>query len=135
MEKLGRQLSVQDWKTIIEDFQLGPVKQGKWLALYPRLTILELALFNVLRKDFLLKSHVIVFMAEFSEILIPEADVDEGLGSVLEALRALVQAPVDGVSVSYALKEQMIVSVTSVFIVADGLHKSSHRLGAFARCD
>ncbi|KAL4197389.1 hypothetical protein AMTRI_Chr04g188060 [Amborella trichopoda] len=132
MEKLGRQLSVQDWETIMEDFQSGPVKQEKWLALYPRLTILELALFNVLKKDFLLKSHLVVFMEEFSEILIPEADVDDGLGSVLEALRALVQAPVDGVSVTYALKEQMMVSATSVVIVADGLHKSSRRLGALA---
>lgn len=128
MDKVGKQLSWQDWELMIDDFQAG--YQRKWLALYPGLAILELALYTVVRKDFPLKAQLITFVEENADILIADADADEGLGSVVEALKAVVQAPADGAVVTYVLKEQMMVAATSVMIVADSLHRALHHLEA-----
>ncbi|GLJ40868.1 hypothetical protein SUGI_0845440 [Cryptomeria japonica] len=130
MEKVGKQLSGQDWELMIDDFQSG--SQQKWLSQYPGLAILELALYTVVKKDynFPLKSQLITFVEENADALIADADADEGLGSVVEALKAIVQAPADGVMVTFALKEQMMVAATSVMIVTDSLHRAMHHLEA-----
>ncbi|XP_077231416.1 uncharacterized protein LOC143864372 [Tasmannia lanceolata] len=128
MDKSGKQLSIQDWETLIEDFQSSTTRREKWLAQYPGLTILEPALYSVLRKDFSLKFQLIIFLEEYADLLITDSDAEEGLGSVLEALRAVIQSPVDGISITYALKEQMMVSSTSIMIIIDALKKSVQHL-------
>ncbi|KAH9307738.1 hypothetical protein KI387_035649 [Taxus chinensis] len=130
MEKVGKQLSGQDWELMIDAFQSG--SQQKWLSQYPGLAILELALYTVVKKDynFPLKSQLITFVEENAGVLIADGDADEGLGSVVEALKAIVQGPADGVMVTYALKEQIMVAATSVMIVADSLHRATHHLEA-----
>ncbi|XP_031492178.1 uncharacterized protein LOC116258878 [Nymphaea colorata] len=128
MEKPGKQLSLPEWESLIEDFQSGGPTQTKWLTLYPSPSLLELALNTILRKEFPIKSQLIFFVEEFSSVMIEPLDAEPALGSVVQALRALVQSPIDGVSVTYALKEQMMVSMTSVVIVADGLRRAPHHL-------
>ncbi|KAF3792578.1 AP-5 complex subunit beta-1 [Nymphaea thermarum] len=128
MEKPGKQLSLPEWESLIEDFQSGGPTQIKWLTLYPSPSLLELALNTILRKEFPIKSQLIFFIEEFSSVMIEPSDAEPALGSVVQALRALVQSPIDGVSVTYGLKEQMMVSMTSVVIVADGLRRAPHHL-------
>ncbi|KAF6160780.1 hypothetical protein GIB67_035981 [Kingdonia uniflora] len=116
-----KQLSPQEWELLIEDFQSGNIsRQKKWLSQYS--SLLELSLSMILRKDFTHKLHIIVFLEEFIETLIPEStEIESGVARIVETLRTLVQAPVDGVSVTYALKEQMMISTTSIVITIDGL--------------
>ncbi|KAJ4951001.1 hypothetical protein NE237_027833 [Protea cynaroides] len=126
MEKPLKQLSSQEWETLIEDFQSGTALRDQRFTQYQSLAFLDLALSSVLRKDFPLKLQVIVFLEEFFEVLIRESVAEEALRRLMEALRAVVQAPVDGISVTYHLKEEMMVSSTSIMISMDGL-KNGHR--------
>ncbi|XP_043716520.1 uncharacterized protein LOC122664660 isoform X2 [Telopea speciosissima] len=121
MEKPLKQLSSPEWETLIEDFQSRTALRERWLTPYHSLSFLDLALSAVLRKDFPLKLQVIVFLEEFFEVLIRESEAEEALRRLMEALRAVVQAPVDGISVTYSLKEEMMVSSTSIMISIDGL--------------
>ncbi|PIA35462.1 hypothetical protein AQUCO_03500078v1 [Aquilegia coerulea] len=119
-----KQLTPQEWESLMEDFQSGYTsRQYIWLSQYSSspLFILDLALSSILKKDFPLKLSLIIFIEEFYEILIPESDFELGLGKLFEAIRSFVQAPVDGISVTYLLKEQMMISSTSIFISLDGL--------------
>ncbi|KAK9117896.1 hypothetical protein Scep_015989 [Stephania cephalantha] len=112
-----KHLSVQDWELLIEDFQSG--RTNRWISLYPssNLSLLDLILSSILRKDFPIKLNLIVFLEEFWGVLVPESDLELGLSRVLEALRAVVQAPVDAASVTYSVKEQMMASVSSIFVI------------------
>ncbi|XP_042512201.1 uncharacterized protein LOC122087214 [Macadamia integrifolia] len=121
MEKPLKQLSSQEWETLIEDFQSSASLRERWLTQYHSLAFLDVALSSILRKDFPLKLQVIVFLEEFFEVLIGESEVEEALGRLMEALRSVVQAPVDGISVTYSLKEEMMVCSTSIMISIDGL--------------
>ncbi|KAK9115605.1 hypothetical protein Sjap_014552 [Stephania japonica] len=116
-----KQISIQEWELMIEDFQSGlPSRIHRWVSLYPpsNLSLLDLILSSILRKDFPIKLNLIVFLEEFWPILVPQSDPQLGLSRVLEALRAVVQAPVvDAASAAYSVKEQMMVSVSSIFIV------------------
>ncbi|XP_010250298.1 PREDICTED: uncharacterized protein LOC104592558 [Nelumbo nucifera] len=120
MEKPLKQLSTQEWEVLIDDFQSGAPRRERWLSQYSGLALLEVSLSSILRKDFPLKLQLIVFLEEFADVLIREFEVEEALGRLIEALRAVVQAPMDGISVTYSLKEQMMISVTSVVITIDG---------------
>ncbi|OVA12115.1 hypothetical protein BVC80_1771g44 [Macleaya cordata] len=131
MEKLPlKQLSSQEWENLIEDFQSGiDSRRDKWLSQYSSpLSLLDLILSSLQRKDFNLKLHLIVFVEEFCELLISESEYESGLGRIIETLRAVVQAPVDGISVSFSLKEQLMISVTSIVISVDGLKNAIHHL-------
>ncbi|XP_058090360.1 uncharacterized protein LOC131236870 [Magnolia sinica] len=124
---IGKQFSPQEWETLIDDFQLGGRRRERWLSQSPGPALVELALLSVLRKDTLLplKFHLIVFVEENADLLVedPTAATD-ALDRVLDAVRTIVQSPVDNLSVTYALKEQMMVSATSVMILIDSLEKS-----------
>ncbi|KAF8407475.1 hypothetical protein HHK36_006609 [Tetracentron sinense] len=128
MEKPLKHLSSLDWETIIDDFQYGSSRRSKWISQYSGLALLEQALSSILRKDFPFKLQIIVFLEEFSEILIRESEAEAALGRVIEVLLAVVQAPVDGISVTYSLKEQMMVSATSIVISVDGFKNSIRHL-------
>ncbi|KAJ8426114.1 hypothetical protein Cgig2_031781 [Carnegiea gigantea] len=116
-----KNLSSQEWESLMEDFQRGSSgKREKWTSSLPPLSLLDLSLSSLLKKDFplSLKLHLLVFLDDFADTLFissPE-DSDEVLSKLVIGVEAVIQSPVDGVSVSYALKEQMLVSVTSIFM-------------------
>eukprot|EP00249_Psilotum_nudum_P017252 c26234_g1_i1 orf=70-3660(+) len=126
MEKTAKQLSSQDWEQILQDFRRE--EQGKWLSQLPGLAILEQALYTVATKEYALKFQLLVFLEENVELLIGEEDAEEGLGSVVEALGKVVQAPADGVIVTSSLKEHMMTTATVAMVMLDGLHRAAHKL-------
>ncbi|KAA3463454.1 Microtubule-associated protein RP/EB family member 1 [Gossypium australe] len=105
----------QDWESLVEDFQYGGFRREKWRSLSP--SVVELALSSIQKKEFPFKIPLVIFLEEFSDLLFPQ---DPSLASLMdrlvETLRAVVQSPTDGVHVTYALKEQMMVSTTSILI-------------------
>ncbi|RVW47853.1 hypothetical protein CK203_092914 [Vitis vinifera] len=109
-------LSPQDWELLIEDFQYDVVRREKWTSHYSPLSILDLALSSILRKDFPLKLSLISFLEEFSDSLFRNFEVQLALDRLIDAVRSVVQAPHDAVSFSSALKERMVVAVTSILI-------------------
>lgn len=118
-EKPGtRPLSPQDWEVLIDDFQQGGPRRQKWNSFYPTPVLLDLAFSSLLRKDFPLKIPLLIFLEEFS-ITFFEDPVH--LDRLVEALRAIVQSPLDNIFITYALKEQMLVSVTSILISIDAI--------------
>ncbi|KAL5993483.1 hypothetical protein ACLOJK_014408 [Asimina triloba] len=130
---VGRQqFSLQEWETLIDDFQSGGPRRERWLSQFPGPAIADLALLAVLRKDTPLpvKSQLIVFVEENSDLLVqvPIATAADALGRVLDTVRTVVQSPVDSISITFALKEQMMVSATSIMISIDGFDKSPRHL-------
>ncbi|XP_059655220.1 uncharacterized protein LOC132302403 [Cornus florida] len=113
-------LSPQEWEALIDDFQYGGARHERWtVAHYTGVSLLELSLSSLLRKDFPLnlKLHLIVFLEEsFSDLPFRAEEAEQALNRLVETLRVLVQAPIDNVSVTYSLKEQMMVSATAIFI-------------------
>ncbi|KAM6599074.1 uncharacterized protein LOC115705494 [Cannabis sativa] len=116
-------LSAQEWETLIEDFQFGGARRGKWNAAYAIIpSLLDQALSCILRRDFSSKLSIILFLEEFADSLFGVDDDGESnsrensLLRVIDTLRSFLQTPVDGVSVGISLKEQMMVSVTSILI-------------------
>ncbi|XP_068640247.1 uncharacterized protein [Aristolochia californica] len=129
MDKFAKpQLSIQHWETLIEDFQFSPSRREKWLSQYPSPSLLDLALASVVRKEFTLKAQVIIFIEENFDILMKEDSVGDALGSLVESLRAVVQAPIDGASITYSLKEQMMVSVASIFVSTGAVEAAPRHL-------
>lgn len=130
MERPGRQLSPLDWETLIEDFQSSADRRERWLAQFPGLALLELAIHSLLRKDtpLPLKSSLIFFLDENSLLLVPDGGAVHALGAVLDALCSLVQSPVDAASLTLSLKEQMMVAATSFMISLDALDGSPRHL-------
>ena len=123
----GLQLSLLDWELIFTDFKIQ--NRSKWLSQYSGLAILEQALYIIAKKDYPLKLQLLEFIEENIEILIGEDDTEEGLGSVVEALRTVLDASSDGVtSVSSLLKEQMMITATVALITLDSLHRALHEL-------
>ncbi|XP_047342436.1 uncharacterized protein LOC124945943 [Impatiens glandulifera] len=122
-----KSLSPQDWETLFDDFQFGGARRERWVSSnYNGFSLLELALSSILRKDFPIngKLHIIVFLEEYSYLLFCQEDSsdlqssisDQVLTRFVESLIVIIQAPIDGVSVTYALKEQMMISTTSILI-------------------
>lgn len=116
-----KNLSPQEWEYLMEDFQRGSSEnREKWTSSLPPLSLLDLSLSSLLKKDFplSLKLHLLVFLDEFADTLFKSSpeDSDEVLSKLVKGVEAVIQSPVDSVSVSYALKEQMLVSVTSIFM-------------------
>ncbi|CAB4270520.1 unnamed protein product [Prunus armeniaca] len=120
-------LSLQDWESLIDDFQHGGARQHKWTSAHPiRLSLLDQALSSLARRDFPLKLHVITFLEEFCDPLFTTASSGTDIVSLrkvlhrlIETLRALIQTPPDGVHITFALKEQMMLSVTSIVVSLD----------------
>ncbi|KAI3867099.1 hypothetical protein MKW92_018966 [Papaver armeniacum] len=125
-----KQLTTQEWENLMEDFQSGINSRiQKWVSQYSSYSsILELILSTLLRKDISIKLHLIVFLEEAYNLLIPKNEYEIGIGRIIETLRSVVQAPVDGISITYSLKEQLMISVTSIIISIDGLNNVVHHL-------
>ncbi|GAV88388.1 hypothetical protein CFOL_v3_31811 [Cephalotus follicularis] len=115
-------LSPQDWESLIDDFQYGGPRRHKWDSLYPITSLIDVALTSLLKRDFPLKIPIILFLEQLSDS-IPTFDfVPSLLSRLLETLRSIVQSPIDGIHVSYLLKEQMMVSATSILISIDSMN-------------
>ncbi|XP_010688752.2 uncharacterized protein LOC104902615 [Beta vulgaris subsp. vulgaris] len=121
MEKLPSKkthLSIQDWESLIDDFQQGDTHRiEKWTSSITPLSLLELALSSLLKKDFplSLKIHLLIFLDEFADqIFISDENHEEILSGLIETLKLVIQSPIDGISVTYSLKEQILVSATSI---------------------
>ncbi|XP_039033900.1 uncharacterized protein LOC120169897 isoform X2 [Hibiscus syriacus] len=112
-------VSPQDWESLVEDFRHGGARREKWSCLYP--SLVELALSSTLRKEFPFKIPLVIFLDEFSHLLFPSNSLSSLLDRLVEALRTIVQSPIDGVHISYALKEQMMVSTTSILISTNSI--------------
>ncbi|KAL4570024.1 hypothetical protein LXL04_025673 [Taraxacum kok-saghyz] len=117
-------LTPLEWESLIDDHQFGGFRRDRWISLnYTGISLFDLCLSSILRKDLSLnlKLHLIVFLEEYftSFFPVPESDTEteKTLARFLETLRSLINAPVDGVSVTYSLKEQLLVSTTSIFIL------------------
>ncbi|XVE74614.1 hypothetical protein DITRI_Ditri12bG0031500 [Diplodiscus trichospermus] len=116
----------QDWESLVEDFQHGSARREKWSSLSPPLA--ELALSSIIKKEFPFKIPLIIFLDEFSYLLFPSNSLTFLLDRLIETLRAIVQSPIDGVHITYALKEQMMVSTTSILISTNSVETVDVRL-------
>ncbi|XP_022776494.1 uncharacterized protein LOC111318108 [Durio zibethinus] len=119
-------VSAQDWESLVEDFQQGGARREKWSSLSPSLA--ELALSAIIKKEFPFKIPLIIFLDEFSHLLFPSNSLSLLLDRLIETLRSIVQSPIDGVHVTYALKEQMMVSSTSIMISTNSVETVEVRL-------
>ncbi|BFI27642.1 AP-5 complex subunit beta-1 [Marchantia polymorpha subsp. ruderalis] len=120
-------LSVQDWEQLMSEFRISTDLQRKWLNLWPGLSLVEHALQTITRKEFAIKAQLLVFIEENSEVLLG-SDIAPGMGTILDHLRSVLQAPVDGVIIISSLKEHMMVMATTVAIVSDVLHSALEKL-------
>ncbi|KAI3694094.1 hypothetical protein L1987_77054 [Smallanthus sonchifolius] len=117
-------LTPQDWECLIDDHQYGGSRRDRWISLnYTGQSLFDLSLASILRKDLLLnlKLLITVFLEEYFITFFTEPDsnseTEQNLIRLLETLRSVINSPVDGVSITYSLKEQLITSVTSIFIL------------------
>ncbi|KAL2642391.1 hypothetical protein R1flu_009978 [Riccia fluitans] len=124
---VGKVLTVQDWEQLISDFRISTDLQKKWLNLWPGLSLLEYALQTITRKEFPIKAQLLVFIEENSEVLLG-SDIAPGMTTILDHLRSVLQAPVDGVIMTNSLKEHMMVMATTVAVVSDVLHTALDKL-------
>nr|XP_043607267.1 uncharacterized protein LOC122579214 [Erigeron canadensis] len=107
-------LTPQEWESLIDDH-----RHHRWISSnYTGLPLLDLSLSSILRKDFpiSLKLNIIIFLEEnFTTLSIPISE--QPLTRLVDTLRAVVNSPNDAVSVSFSLKEQVLVSFTSILIL------------------
>ncbi|KAJ7187624.1 hypothetical protein O6H91_07G111200 [Diphasiastrum complanatum] len=130
MEKGGSKLSTQDWEQIFQDFHNQQDGRNKWLAQQTGLAILEQALHIVAKKESPLKLQLLVFIEENVESFLEEEQVPAGLGTMVDTLRTVLQAPIDGVIITNTLKEQMMVTSTVFMIMTDGLRRGTRQMEA-----
>ncbi|XP_050209827.1 uncharacterized protein LOC126660395 [Mercurialis annua] len=106
--------TAQEWENLIEDFQNGGIGLQKWIS-SPR-TLVDHSLYFLLKKDFTFKIPLLIFLEEFSVSFFTS---ESNLTRLLETLKSLIQSPLDGISVTLQLKEQFMISITSIFISID----------------
>ncbi|KAL9681045.1 hypothetical protein QQ045_012826 [Rhodiola kirilowii] len=122
--QLLRHLTPQEWETLIDDFQSGGARRQRWTSQLSALNLIDIALAALMKREYVqVKLHIIVFLEEYLMEMLMESELKEVddrtpvlLNKLIEALRGVLQAPVDGVSVTLSLKEQMMTSVTSILI-------------------
>ncbi|TXG56869.1 hypothetical protein EZV62_018182 [Acer yangbiense] len=113
-------LSWQDWETLMEDFQYGGARLDKWTSDYPILTIVDLALSSLPKKDFPLKLSLLIFLEEFSLTFFSHPrPQNPSLDRLIGTLRFIIQSPVDNFQITYSFKEQIMISTTSILISID----------------
>ncbi|CAK7326069.1 unnamed protein product [Dovyalis caffra] len=113
-------LSPQDWESLLDDFQQGDPLHHKWTAPHRLQSLLDHAFTSLLKKDFPSKLALLLFLEEFSETFFTH---ETHLNRLLESLRSVIQSPLDGLAITYNLKEQFMVSTTSIFITVNALEK------------
>ncbi|GMG98893.1 hypothetical protein Nepgr_000733 [Nepenthes gracilis] len=129
MERPLKNLSAQEWESLIEDFRQVGSYPVRWTSHFSSFfALLEVSFSTLFRKDFPLnlKLHLLIFLDEFAETLFFDSDADQLLSKLIESLRILIQSPSDGVSITYALKEQMMVSATSITLTMNSLRGVVH---------
>ncbi|CAN0923865.1 AP-5 complex subunit beta-1 [Linum grandiflorum] len=115
----AKPITPQDWELLIDDFQHGGPLFQKWTSSHNNLNlILDHTFSYLLKKDFPHKLPLLLFLEEFSDHFFTD---DSHLDRLLDLLRSFVQAPLDGISVTFAIKEQFMLSSTSIFISVDSL--------------
>ncbi|KVH95773.1 uncharacterized protein LOC112527854 isoform X1 [Cynara cardunculus var. scolymus] len=119
-----KHLTSQEWELLIDDHQYGGSRRERWITLnYTGFPLVDLALSSIIRKDLPLnlKLHLIVFLEEYLITFFPlpesNSETEQTLIRFLETLRSVINSPVDGISITYSLKEQLLVSTTSIFIL------------------
>ncbi|KAJ8534203.1 hypothetical protein K7X08_007527 [Anisodus acutangulus] len=109
-------LSAIEWETLIDDYNHGGSRRLRWTSInYTALPLFNLTLTSLLRKDIPhnLKLQLLIFLEEHNQNDVVSPTF---LNRLLESLRSVIQSPNDGVSTSFALKEQFLISSTSIFI-------------------
>lgn len=110
---------------MFQDFKASLDLQQKWLASWPGLTIIDQALQSITKKEYPLKAPLFNFLEENGSALVGEDDAPAGVAMLVEGLKSVLQAQVDGVAITYGLKEQMMVMVTTVAIDVDAIHSAT----------
>lgn len=123
----GKLLLVSDWEQLLQDFRYSHELQQKWLTSWPGLTIMDQALQLITKKEFSLQGQLFDFLEENGKVLIGE-DTVAGVSMLVESLKDVLQAPVDGSLVTQMLKEQMMVMVTTIAITVDAIHTATSHL-------
>ncbi|PIN26835.1 hypothetical protein CDL12_00405 [Handroanthus impetiginosus] len=106
-------LSPSEWESLIDDYNLGgAARLHRWTGGAP---VFDLCLSALIRKDFpiQLKHHLLTFL-EHHSIEESSPPSSSSLLRLLDALRAVIQSPTD----PFALKEQFLISTTSIFITS-----------------
>lgn len=126
----GKLLAVADWEQLLQDFKTSHELQQKWLASWPGLTIVDQALQSIQKREFPLKAQLFSFLEENGGALLgaAEEDAGAGVGMLVDSLKTILQAPIDTLLVTYTLKEQMMVMVTTVAIDVDAIHTATSHL-------
>ncbi|KAF3642937.1 putative ADP-ribosylation factor GTPase-activating protein AGD4-like [Capsicum annuum] len=109
-------LSAQEWENLIDDYNHGGSRRLRWTTTnYAAVPLLELSLSTLLRKDLPhnLKIHLLIFIEEHLNGIVTQSSV---IIRLIEVLRSIIQSPNDGVSSSFALKEQVMITATSIFV-------------------
>ncbi|CAM6047101.1 unnamed protein product [Sphagnum compactum] len=123
----GKLLLVSDWEQLLQDFRTSHDLQHKWLTSWPGLTIIDQALQSITKKESPLKPQLLNFLEENAELLVGSDSV-AGVSMLVESLRNILPAPVDGSLITHTLKEQMMVMVTTVAITVDAIHTATPQL-------
>lgn len=126
----GKLLAVADWEQLLQDFKTSYELQQKWLASWPGLTIVDQALQSIQKREFPLKAQLFSFLEENGGALLgaAEEDAGAGVGMLVDSLKTILQAPIDSGLVTYTVKEQMMVMVTTVAIDVDAIHTATSHL-------
>ncbi|GKC17349.1 AP-5 complex subunit beta-1 like protein, partial [Tanacetum coccineum] len=114
-------LTSSEFETLINDYNNhGQIPPSHDTITGP--TLIQLSLSTLTRKDtpLSLKLHVIIFLEQHLFTLLHATSsltIQQTLTSLLDTLGHVISQPIDHVSVTCALKEQLLVSVTSIFIL------------------
>ncbi|KAJ4710357.1 AP-5 complex subunit beta-1 [Melia azedarach] len=119
----SKPLSWQDWEALIEDFQNGGARLQRWTSDYQIPSLVDLALSSLLKKEFPQKLALIIFLEEFCLTFFSNPKPQNpSLDRLIETLRFIVQSPVDNIHITYGLKDQVMISTTSILISLDAFH-------------
>ncbi|KAL9244254.1 hypothetical protein vseg_018051 [Gypsophila vaccaria] len=118
-------LTPVEFETLIDDFNSGDHRRTTaWTTALPPHTLLHLSLSSLLKPLFplSLKLHLLLFLDLHHRLLLSAADVAgadviaDFSTAVVETLKNVIQSPVDGVGVTTSLKEQVMVTGTSIMM-------------------
>ncbi|XP_038876028.1 uncharacterized protein LOC120068363 [Benincasa hispida] len=130
-----KSLPLQDWESLIEDFHSGGPRLHRWTSQFSITvsSLLDLVLSSILKRDFPLnlKLQLLHFIDEFVSFSDSSDSVlsESVLERLIDTLRVVLQSPTsDGLHFTFSLKEQIMVSTTSIFISLDALRNFDVRL-------
>lgn len=121
----GKLLGVADWEQLFLDFKTSSELQQKWLTSWPGPTIVDQALQSITKKEYPLKAPLLNFLEEHGNALLGEEHAMAGVAMLVDSLKSVLGLQVDGVVITYGLKEQMMVMVTTVAIDVDAIHTAT----------